>query len=99
MVLGFKDNNIIDLGDRNYKEIEVTDIMKTMDNRYVIDTQTLIENGFPVPVPKEAEMQVGIAQEESANEEAAKGEALEEPAKEETAQGKALEEVTEEEGF
>ena len=97
MVLGFKDNNIIDLGDRNYKEIEVTDIMKTMDNRYVIDTQTLIENGFPVPVPKEAEMQVGIAQEESANEEAAKGEALEEPAKEETAQGKALEEVTEEE--
>lgn len=97
MVLGFKDNNIIDLGDRNYKEIEVTDIMKTMDNRYVIDTQTLIENGFPVPVPKEAEMQVGIAQEESANEEAAKGEALEEPAKEEIAQGKALEEVTEEE--
>lgn len=97
MVLGFKDNNIIDLGDRNYKEIEVTDIMKTMDNRYVIDTQTLIENGFPVPVPKEAEMQVGIAQEESANEEVAKGEALEEPAKEETAQGKALEEVTEEE--
>ncbi len=97
MVLGFKDNNIIGLGDRNYKEIEVTDIMKTMDNRYVIDTQTLIENGFPVPVPKEAEMQVGIAQEESANEEAAKGEALEEPAKEETAQGKALEEVTEEE--
>lgn len=65
MVLGFKDNNIIDLGDRRYKDIEITDIMKTMDNRYVIDTQTLIDNGFKVPVPKEAEMQIGIAQEEA----------------------------------
>lgn len=68
MVLGFKDNNIIDLGDKNYKEIEITDIMKTMDNRYVIDTQTLIDNGFHVPVPKEAEMQIGIAQEEAMKE-------------------------------
>lgn len=65
MVLGFRDNNIIDLEDKNYKDIEITDIMKTMDNRYVIDTQTLIDNGFHVPVPKEAEMHVGIAQEEA----------------------------------
>ena len=65
MVLGFKDNNIIDLEDKNYKDIEITDIMKTMDNRYVIDTQTLIDNGFHVPVPKEAEMHIGIAQEEA----------------------------------
>ena len=43
----------------------MTDIMKTMDNRYVIDTQTLIDNGFSVPVKQEAEMQIGIAQEES----------------------------------
>lgn len=97
MVLGFKDNNIIDLGDRNYKEIEVTDIMKTMDNRYVIDTQTLIENGFPVPVPKEAEMQVGIAQEESANEEAAKGKIPEESAEKEAAKGETPEKSVEEE--
>lgn len=65
MVLGFKDNNIIDLEDKQYRDIEITDIMKTMDNRYVIDTQTLIDNGFQVPVPKEAEIQVGIAQEEA----------------------------------
>ena len=55
----------IDLEDKNYKDIEITDIMKTMDNRYVIDTQTLIDNGFHVPVPKEAEMHIGIAQEEA----------------------------------
>lgn len=65
MVLGFRNNNIIDLEDKNYRDIEITDIMKTMDNRYVIDTQTLIDNGFHVPVPKEAEMRIGIAQEEA----------------------------------
>lgn len=65
MVLGFKDNNIIDLSSREYRNVEVADIMKTMDNRYVFDTQTLIDNGFPVPEKQEAEMQVGIAQEET----------------------------------
>ena len=65
MVLAFKDNNIIDLSSKSYQGVEVTDIMKTMDNRYVIDTQTLIDNGFSVPVKQEAEMQIGIAQEES----------------------------------
>ena len=64
MVLAFKDNNIIDLSSKSYQGVEVTDIMKTMDNRYVIDTQTLIDNGFSVPVKQEAEMQIGIAQEE-----------------------------------
>lgn len=65
VVLGFKDNNMIDLGDKNYKDIEITDIMKTMDNRNVIDTQTLLDNGFQVKVPREAELQIGIAQEEA----------------------------------
>lgn len=65
MVLGFKNNNIIDLSSKEYCNIEVADIMKTMDNRYVIDTQTLIDNGFPVQVKQEAKMQVGIAQEEA----------------------------------
>ena len=65
MVLGFKDNNIIDLSSREYRNVEVADIMKTMDNRYVFDTQTLIDNGFPVQEKQEAEMQVGIAQEEA----------------------------------
>ncbi len=64
MVLGFKNNNIIDLSSKEYGDVEVADIMKTMDNRYVIDTQTLIDNGFPVQVKQEAKMQVGIAQEE-----------------------------------
>lgn len=95
MVLGFKDNNIIDLEDKNYKDIEITDIMKTMDNRYVIDTQTLIDNGFSVPVPKEAEMQIGIAQEESAREKTAQEEtAQERAAQKEAARERAAQEET-----
>lgn len=47
MVLGFSDNTIIDLGNRIvYGDVEITDIMKTMDNRYVIDTEMLKKYGF-----------------------------------------------------
>lgn len=47
MVLGFSDNTIIDLGNRTvYGDVEITDIMKTMDNRYVIDTEMLKKYGF-----------------------------------------------------
>lgn len=60
MVLGFKDNNIMDLGDKEYSDLEVEDIMKTMDNRYIFDTKTLRENGINVPEPEEAEMHKGI---------------------------------------
>lgn len=60
MVLGFKDNNIMDLGNKEYADLEVADIMKTMDNRYVIDTKTLRENGINVPDVEEAEIHKGI---------------------------------------
>lgn len=62
MVLGFKNNNIIDLTNREYKDLEIVDIMKTMDNRHVMDTGLLRENGFHVPEQEEAEFQEGIGE-------------------------------------
>lgn len=44
MVLSFNDNQLYDLHyDRVFKEIQVKDIMKTMDNRYVMDKETAEE--------------------------------------------------------
>lgn len=63
MLLGFRDNNIMDLEEKQYRDLEIADIMKTMDNRYIIDTKTLRENGINVPEPEEAEMQTGIEEE------------------------------------
>ncbi len=62
MVLGFKNNNIIDLSDKEYQDLEIKDIMKTMDNRHVMDTQLLRENGFPVPEQEDAQLQDGIGE-------------------------------------
>ncbi len=42
MVLVFSDNSIIDLGNKFvYEDVEIADIMKTMDNRYMMDTEML----------------------------------------------------------
>ncbi len=41
MVLAFDDNQIIDLSNSTYSDIEIVDIMKTMDNRHVMDTEML----------------------------------------------------------
>lgn len=47
MVLGFNDNEIIDLGNLNANgDIEIRDIMKTLDNRYVMDTDMLSKYGI-----------------------------------------------------
>lgn len=47
MVLGFADNAIIDLGNKNiYEDVKIVDVMKTMDNRHVMDTETLRQYGF-----------------------------------------------------
>ena len=41
MVLSFTDNKLYDLHyDRIFKEIQIKDVMKTMDNRYVMDKET-----------------------------------------------------------
>ena len=42
VVLRLSDNQIYDLSDKNvYQEMQVTDIMKTMDNRVAMDEETL----------------------------------------------------------
>lgn len=64
MVLGFRDNNIMDLSDSIYNDIEVADIMKTMDNRCIIDTKTLKEHGIIVPEQEEARLCKGAEEEE-----------------------------------
>lgn len=47
IVLSFRDNSILDLSDRkNYGDIEIVDIMKTLDNRCIIDTESLKKAGF-----------------------------------------------------
>lgn len=52
MVLTFQDNKIIDLDSRdNRGRIEIVDIMKTMDNRYVMDTELLKKQGIKAEEP------------------------------------------------
>lgn len=46
MVLSFKDNSIIDLSLRVNRDIEIVDIMKTLDNRYIMDIDTLHSAGY-----------------------------------------------------
>ena len=59
MLLTFKDNRIIDLSDRVYEgKIEITDIMKTMDNRHVMDLSLLKKQGIKVEEP----VYVGISE-------------------------------------
>ena len=53
MVLSFRDNSIIDLSNRKmYGDIQIVDIMKTLDNRCIIDTETLKKAGFKVAEPE-----------------------------------------------
>lgn len=49
MVLSFQDNSIVDLSDEKlYGDIEIVDIMKTLDNRYIFDTDALQKMGISV---------------------------------------------------
>lgn len=51
-ILSFRDNSIIDLSNRGaYKNIEIVDIMKTMDNRYVMDTAKMKSLGITIDEP------------------------------------------------
>lgn len=45
-VLSFRDNSIIDMNLRVNRDIEIVDIMKTLDNRYIMDTETLHRAGY-----------------------------------------------------
>ena len=48
MVLSFRDNSIVDLDNRENRDIEIVDIMKTLDNRYIFDTESLAKAGFSI---------------------------------------------------
>lgn len=52
VLLNFRDNTIVDLSLPGNRKIEITDIMKTMDNRHVMDTEMLKRQGFHVEEPK-----------------------------------------------
>ena len=46
VLLSFTDNSVIDLSQKSNSDIEIMDIMKTLDNRYVIDTASLERAGI-----------------------------------------------------
>lgn len=53
MILMFGDNSIVDLSDRKmFGDLEIKDIMKTMDNRHVMDIDLLRKQGFKVEEPE-----------------------------------------------
>ncbi len=53
MVLSFRDNSIIDLSNTSiYGDLEIKDIMKTMDNRHVMNTDMLKQQGIKVEEPQ-----------------------------------------------
>lgn len=53
MLLMFGDNSLVDLSDRKtFGDLEIKDIMKTMDNRYVMDIDLLKKQGFKVDEPE-----------------------------------------------
>ncbi len=53
LILTFNDNRIIDLNNRIYEgHIEIVDIMKTMDNRHVMNRELLKRNGIDVEEPE-----------------------------------------------
>lgn len=53
VILGFHDNNVIDLSNEFvYGDLQIKDIMKTMDNRYIMDTSILRKNGIQVEEPE-----------------------------------------------
>lgn len=57
MVLNFRDNRVLDLSDDIiYEDIWIEDVMKTMDNRYIMDTKTLRACGYQVEEPEYAQI-------------------------------------------
>lgn len=59
MILMFRDNSVIDLADTEmYEDLEIKDIMKTLDNRYVMDINLLKQSGVEVEEPEYAEIAI-----------------------------------------
>lgn len=49
MVLGFKDNTMMDLSNKEYDDLEIVDVMRSMDSRHVMDMNALKQQGFAMP--------------------------------------------------
>ena len=65
LILTFNDNRIIDLGNRVYDgRIEIVDIMKTMDNRHVMNRELLKRQGIEIEEPDYVEAGQGEDAEE-----------------------------------
>ena len=59
MILMFRDNSVIDLADTEmYEDLEIKDIMKTLDNRYVMDINLLKQSGVKVEEPEYVEIAI-----------------------------------------
>ncbi|MBQ0042145.1 MAG: HD domain-containing protein [Lachnospiraceae bacterium] len=56
MVLTFSSNSIIDLSNSVYSDMHIVDIMKTLDNRYIMDTSLLKKSGIQVEEPEYVEV-------------------------------------------
>lgn len=57
IILGFNDNVILDLSNELvYGDMEIVDIMKTMDNRYIMDTALLKKQGIKFEEPEYVEV-------------------------------------------
>ena len=53
MILMFRDNSMIDLSNEDlYGDLEIKDVMKTMDNRYVMNEDMLKKSGVQVETPE-----------------------------------------------
>ena len=49
LILMFRDNSVIDLADMDlYEDLEIRDIMRTLDNRHVMNMDLLKKNGIEV---------------------------------------------------
>ena len=48
-VITFRQNKIMDLSIHDYSDIRVEDIMKTLDNRYIMDRDAISNAGINVP--------------------------------------------------
>lgn len=46
VVLSFRDNSIVDLSLKFNHDLKIVDIMKTLDNRYIMDIETLKKAGY-----------------------------------------------------
>lgn len=57
VLLNFEDNTVWDLGNpKAHPGVEIKDIMKTLDNRYIFDMETLRKYGYQVKEPEFVEV-------------------------------------------